>query len=1234
MPPKIYQHPWEYFCHAFSGSFLLCLVMLFASIPSEGAYQCRKQVKFDHYRVENGLSQNEVFCCFQDSHGFIWFGTGNGLSRFDGYEFKNYKHDPDDSSTINSGFIYSIVEDSKGCLWLTISGNGLSRFDPRTEKFHAFRSDDNDPGSISSNIVNALLYDDHGHLWIGTAEGLDRLPPGSSEFIHYRNDPDNPNSLSQSSILSLYEDNTGSIWIGTSRTGVNQLTVREKFRENPEFIRYLHSPENPESLPGNSVQAIFEDQHGTLWFGTENGLSRFDRNLKNFISYQTSPNPNSLSGNDITAINEDKNGILWIACKGSGLNSLQRSKDIYHPEIHRYIHNNKDPNSLSNEEISALCYDRSGALWIGTMGDGVDKIIPGGKGFQYYKIDDTENRSRNNKNNIISITEDSRGNLWIAESEGNVYELNPQKEIIQKYVFNTSGKNDHSRKIITKILEDRDKNLWFGTEEDGLIFLNPRTQEQREYTANPKVPDALGSNVINDICEDHNGNLWIGTVMGGLNFYNTSTGQFKRFWHNPDDSKTISSNFIYTLQMDRYGNLWIGTHVGGLNVLKTEEMDSPSPVFIHYNRINGDLHSLSSDIVTAIFEDRAGTIWVGTHGGGLNQFVPETNSFVRYTIRDGLPDNIIYGILEDSNGNLWISTNRGISHFHPCSKSFTNYDQNEGLQGNEFNKGSAFKSQTGEMYFGGINGFNTFVPEKITIDPNPPQIAITDFQIFNTSIEISKNQESHDILNKSITFTDSLYLSYEDRVISFQCAALNYQCPGQNQYAYMLEGYDRDWHYSGDRRFFTYTNLPPGKYFLKIKTANSDNVWNKTPKSLFIYIAPPFWKTIWFKILVVAGFLMIAYSLHRIRVRSLNRKRQQLEIQMAEKSKSAKALADALAEVEKLKNRLEAEKTYLQDEIKLEHNFANIITRSDALKKILLQVEQVASTDSTVLITGESGTGKELISRAIHNISRRKDHTLVKVDCSALPPNLIESELFGHEKGAFTGAIAKKTGRFEIADGGTIFLDEIGELPLKLQTKLLRILQDNEFERIGGTKTISIDVRVLAATNRDLIREIEEGKFREDLYYRLNVFPIHMPPLRDRKEDIPLLTRSFVKKYGQKLGKNVQFIPQSVIDDLCKYNWPGNVRELENVIQRAIIVTQNDKLQLGDRLSKGTVQTDQGPVLSMDDMQKVHIIKALEVCQWRISGPKGAAKLLQMNAKTLYSRMIKLNIAMPKDEVV
>ena len=344
------------------------------------------------------------------------------------------------------------------------------------------------------------------------------------------------------------------------------------------------------------------------------------------------------------------------------------------------------------------------------------------------------------------------------------------------------------------------------------------------------------------------------------------------------------------------------------------------------------------------------------------------------------------------------------------------------------------------------------------------------------------------------------------------------------------------------------------------------------------------------------------------------------------RKESEESLRNALAEVRRLKEQLEADYTYLNEEIQLAHDFGGIVGQSPALNRILRKVQQVAPTNATVLVLGETGTGKGLVARAIHNASRRRDRPLIQVNCAALSPALVESELFGHEKGAFTGAATRRVGRFELADGTTLFLDEIGELPLDLQAKLLRVLQDGEFERVGGSSTHRADVRIIAATNRDLEKEVESGRFRSDLWYRLSVFSISIPPLRERVEDIPLFVNWFVEKYAKQTGKRVGRISKGTLRALETYSWPGNVRELENVVERALITSTGEELRIE---VPGRQRSGARAGVTLADAERQHILGILGETHWRIEGPNGAANRLGLKASTLRSKMQKLKIRKP-----
>ncbi|MDM8544154.1 sigma 54-interacting transcriptional regulator [Desulfococcaceae bacterium HSG9] len=395
------------------------------------------------------------------------------------------------------------------------------------------------------------------------------------------------------------------------------------------------------------------------------------------------------------------------------------------------------------------------------------------------------------------------------------------------------------------------------------------------------------------------------------------------------------------------------------------------------------------------------------------------------------------------------------------------------------------------------------------------------------------------------------------------------------------------------------------------------------------YITKPFQEE---EVLVRVENHITLFHLKQGLEKAVKKRTAKLYEEITERKQAEKNLRNALNEIENLKEQLKADNIYLREEIKTEHNFENIIGGSDELKYVMYKVQQIAATETTVLILGETGTGKELIARAIHDTGQRSKRPLIKVNCATLPSHLIESELFGHEKGSFTGAVKRQTGRFEIADGSTLFLDEIGELPLELQPKLLRVLQNGEFERSGNYKTIKTNVRVIAATNRNLEKEMQEGRFRKDLWYRLNVFPITLPPLRNRKKDIPELAHHFLEKLNRKLGKKIQSVSADLIQSLESYSWPGNVRELENIIERAVITTQGTSLKFSNplefrELSDKRAKDENSETLN--DVEKKQIIKVLTLCNWQIGGKDGAAKILDFKPPTLRFRMKKLGITKP-----
>jgi DNA-binding NtrC family response regulator/ligand-binding sensor domain-containing protein len=1148
----------------------------------------------------------------QDHLGFLWFTTQNGLVKYDGLNFKTYLPLPNDTNSIKTRSPIWVIEDHLGDLWISSLYEGLIKFDRKSEKFKNYRHIDNSLNSISGNSAFHLYEDKKGTLWISViGKGADKFNRKSESFTNYRNEPDNTNSLSSDTVNVITEDSKGNLWIGTSH-GLNKFD-----RETERSIRYFNQHGNPNSLVHNQVHEIIEDRFERIWVATAGGISRYDNTEQLWENYVNEPdNPNSLSDNYTSFVFEDSRKRIWVGTRRAGLN-------LYDPVIdgfQRFRSDPNDPQSISSDYVVSMNEDRTGVLWVGCWLSGLNKIDIYSSKFKHYKnIPGNANSLSNNW--VWCLFADSKGIIWIGTRGGGLNRFNPIDETFNNFLLNPLYQISIHTNSVGFIYEDSKKNLWIGTDDGRLNRFNRTTNKFTHYYIEHEDERNIGNGSIMSIAEDLSGNLWIATWSGGLikldlNSVNGNEIAFTRYLHDPNDTKSLNQNRLNNLYLDSFGNLWIGSDGRGL-----DKFIPQSGSFQHFfDRESG------FDIVLCMYEDKKGRFWIGTYNGGLHLFNRETGEREIFTEKDGLPHNSIKGILEDENGNLWLSTERGLSKFNYEQKSFRNYNTSEGLQPGIFNMRAATIGKDGYMYFGGTNGFNRFNPNQFMNNPYPPQVVLSDIKLFDASLPIDEDSP----LKENINLAKEIVLSYDQNDLTLEYAGLHYSRPEATTYEYKLEDYDKNWRKAGTHRIATYTNLQPGEYLFLVKAKSSDVVWSEEPASLRVIIVPPFWQTAWFKALIGLTLMSLLFTGYKIRIRQLEIKRKLLEERVAERTEAAKKLQSALGEVEVLKNRLQEENIYLQSELKVEHNFENIISTSEKFNAVLRSVEQVAATDSTVLILGETGTGKELLARAIHSISKRAERPLVKVNCATLPENLIESELFGHEKGAFTGAISRKIGRFELANSGTIFLDEIGDLPLELQTKLLRVLQEGEFERLGDPKTIKVDVRIIAATNRNLEKEISDGSFRKDLFYRLNVFPIQIPPLRERKEDLPLLVRYFLKKYNAKAGKKVEIITQDVMRKLCRYNWPGNIRELENIIERAVITSSGNKLILGDWFVEMDSRLNKKEILSLEEVERKYIIEILEITQWKVSGERGAAKILDINPHTLVSRMKKLGIRKPK----
>lgn len=802
-------------CGAWRKFSLMGLIILTSLAWSDDSRADGASYKFQHISVEQGLSQSSVFCLLQDSKGFMWFGTEDGLNRYNGFEFKVYGHDSQDPNSLSDTWVRALCEDRSGTLWIGTRYGGLNRFNRESESFASYRHDPNNQNSLSNDYVSSIYEDQSGLLWIGTrGGGLDKLDRKTDTFTHYKNDRANPYSLSDDAVTSIYEDRSGTLWIGTVEGGLDKFD-----RQTERFISYRHELADQTSLSDNFVFTIYEDPGGALWIGTiGGGLNKFDRATGAFTHYRHKPaDANSLSNDNVRALHEDTSGALWIGTQGGGLDKFDRQKG-------RFTHYRKipaNPDSLSNNYIFSIYEDRSGMFWVGTDGGGACNFNPEAK-FMTYRSDPSDPYSLGN-NLVQSICEDKAGTLWIGTVDDGLDKLDRETERFTHYKPNAADPYSLSGQNVSAILEDKSGALWVGTDSGGLSKFDRERQKFTHYRHNDADPHSLSGDEITSVFEDRAGVLWVGTGSEGLNKFNSKTAAFTHYVSIPDNPNSLSSNSISEIYEDRGGALWIGTRLG-LNRFSRE-----TETFTRYSNDPSDPSSLSNNYVSSIYEDEAGGLWIGTKYG-LNYFDRNNGAFTHFREKDGLPSNTINDLLSDRHGNLWISTNKGLSKFDPQNNTFRNYDRHDGLQGDEFNSGAAFRTPRGEMFFGGVNGFTRFYPDSVKDSSFNPPIIITGIKKDNVPIDS----------NKAIATGSEIDVSYKGQ-LSFEFAALDFANPSRNLYAYRLDGFDKDWVYCGTKRAAFYTNLDGGDYVFRVKGTNSDGIWNEQGTSIKIHVGSAPW---------------------------------------------------------------------------------------------------------------------------------------------------------------------------------------------------------------------------------------------------------------------------------------------------------------------------------------------------------------------------------------------------------
>jgi signal transduction histidine kinase/ligand-binding sensor domain-containing protein/DNA-binding response OmpR family regulator len=828
------------------------------------SYSQKENLKFDHLDISSGLSQNNVLCVLQDSRGFMWFGTTDGLNRYDGYKFTIYRNDPSDINSLTNNYISDIIEDKSGNIWIATIGGGLNKYNREKDRFSHLNHDINNANSISSNMLACLSEDHEGNIWIGTMDaGLNILNPRTNQVIRYTNNKHDSKSIGGNYVKSIFEDHEHQIWVGIYGGGLSLFNNREK-----SFIRFQADKADKESISDDRVYVIFEDSKCRLWIGTDGGglnlLNRQDRHFQRFV--HDNNNKNSLPANGVYSLGEDLKGNLWVGTENGGLS-------IFNPgtgQFSNYLHDDLDNTSLSNNSVYTTYRDRKGNMWVGNFSAGVDLYNSDYNKFTHYKHTSIANSLSNN--NVLCMVEDTKKQIWMGTDGGGLERFDQKKKTFTHFPHKPKDKNSICGNYVLSICEDSKGNLWVGTWGDGLTIYNPGKNSYKHFKNNPSDPRSLNNDNVWCIFEDHEKKIWVGTHGGGMDLYDPENGTFSHHVHDGQKPGSISSNTIHVIMEDSKGNLWIGTDDGGLDLFdkKNEWFTS----FIHDN----DRNSISNNSVSALLKDKNENLWISTNSG-LNFFDTKTKLFKTYTTADGLPNNSVYGMLIDEKNHLWASTNRGLSRFDLSNHKFKNFGIADGIQSYEFKDHAFCKSSTGEFYFGGINGFNTFFPDSIKENNFDPPIVLTSFMVFNTPVSIAVNDKDPSPLKKSITESKKIILSYSSSVISLEFASLNYTGSEKKKYAYMLEGFDKTWNEIGTERRATYTGLNPGNYVFKVKGLNNNGQWSSRSAEVNLLIIPPFWLTWWFKLamlILLAGGIIAIFRIRIDRIRTQKKKLEKL----------------------------------------------------------------------------------------------------------------------------------------------------------------------------------------------------------------------------------------------------------------------------------------------------------------------------------------------------------------------
>ncbi|WP_372772989.1 two-component regulator propeller domain-containing protein [Mangrovibacterium sp.] len=842
---------------------LIVLLIVLCSLNGNARHS---ELKFDHLTIKDGLSQSSVYSILQDSRGFMWFGTrAGGLNRYDAYSFTVFKYHSEDQFSISGNQVISLAEDKDGNIWAGTRQDGLNRFDVKTEKFYRYRFSESDSTSISNNTVNTIYLDKSGKLWVGTNSGLCLYDRENDNFIRY----DASKDLTLEDTRAIVESDDGLFWLG-GKTGLALYDPQK----NKTLATFGHDENNPSSLSESQIETLVEDRMGRVWVGTRSGGLNCltDREKGTFIRYRHDPNnKNSISSDVVRTLHEDRKGVIWIGTKKALEQLNPDQQESSNPIFIHHVRVEGDEHSISQNSVFSFYADRQENFWIGFYSEGISYLYNGGQKFHHYKNNIFDPYSLSN--NMVSSFEVTEAGIWIGTQGGGLNLLDRTNGTFTHFRMDTNKPGRLTSDNIRTLFVDSDGDLWVGTY-NGVHFYNKTINRFDHY---------LNDLNIYTIKEGLKGEIWIGSTESLIRL-NKSTKKIKIYTNNKSDTRSMNSNSVNTIYRDKQNGLWIGTKFG-LNYY-----DRANDNFIQYNHEKDNPTTLSDPNVTSICEDLEGTLWIGTLDG-LNKFDSVKKSFQRFGAEQGLPSSIISNLISDHRGYLWLTTVRGLSKldpkatldsvFSPSNFILKTYDSEDGLQDVDFLQNSAFRSERGDLFLGGINGFNIFNPDSLTDNTHIPEVYITDFKLFNKSVV--PDDENSPLKNK-IWLTNKIELNHKQSFITFNFVALNYTLSQKNRFSYMMEGFDKEWNYVEGKREALYTNLRPGSYVFKVKASNNDGVWNEQGTSIKIIVHPPWWETLWFRILGVLSLLGIVVVGHRIRLASLQKQKTTLQQKVKERT--------------------------------------------------------------------------------------------------------------------------------------------------------------------------------------------------------------------------------------------------------------------------------------------------------------------------------------------------------------